>query len=262
MTTSIQDNDLKLSIVIPVYNEHENIEHTIHSIKRNIRSPHEIIAIYDDESDTTIPVLNRLKNQFSGLNIIKNAIKIGPSGAIRTGINASQAPLVLVMMADLCDDISQVESFIKLIPHEADIVCPSRYCEGGSQELSESPKKWLPKFAGIIMHHIAGLPYDSTNSYKLYSKKVLDELELISTSSFSVTLEIVVKAKALGYSLVEIPTTWKDRQFGKSKFKLITSIITYLPWFIFAISNGLLNIFSSKQSKKNNEKKINKSNSS
>ena len=88
------------------------------------------------------------------------------------------------MMADLCDDISQVQSFMDLAAKDADIVCPSRYCEGGRQDISESPKKWLPKIAGFILHNFVGLPYDPTNSFKLYSKEVLDAIDLKSTSSW------------------------------------------------------------------------------
>ena len=248
MIASMDKHALKLSIVIPVYNEHENIEKTIHSIERDIKVPHEIITVYDQENDTTLPVLNHLKEQHANLSIVKNIIKPGPSGAIRTGFKVAQAPLVLVMMADLCDDIAQVQSFMDLIPVDADIVCPSRYCQGGSQEIPESPKKWLPKLAGLTLHYLAGLPYDPTNSYKLYSKEVLNELELTSTSSFSVTLEIVVKAHSLGYRLIEVPTTWKARQFGQPKFKLINSIFSYLPWFIFALTCGIFKKYSTKQS--------------
>ena len=236
--TSMDSENYRLSIIIPIYNEQDNIKETLYSIASNIKIPHEIITVYDHPEDTTLPILKDLQEHFVNLKIVKNEIASGPSGAIRTGLNAASAPLILVMMADLCDDISQVQSFMDLVPKDADIVCPSRYCEGGRQEISESPKKWLPKLAGFILHNLVGLPYDPTNSFKLYSKEVLDEIELKSTSSFSVTLEIVAKAHCLGYRLVEVPTTWKNRKFGKSNFNILISIFSYLPWFILALTRG------------------------
>ena len=94
------------------------------------------------------------------------------------------------------------------------------------------------------MTGIGGLEItDPTNSYKLYSTEMLKSLNLRSRVSFSVTLEIVMKAKALGYRFHEIPTKWTDREFGKTNFPLVKSLVAYLPWFciIFA-SNRLYSV--------------------
>jgi dolichol-phosphate mannosyltransferase len=225
---------LMVSIVIPVYNEKENILKTLAEIKKYITSEHEIIIVYDSDNDTTLKVLKHIKQP--NLHVVKNSIYPGPSGAIRTGLAKAQAPRVLVTMADLCDDLSQVESFIVLVPQSASIICPTRYSKGGKQLLRLSLKALVPRIAGIIMHIFGGVPtYDPTNSYKLYSKKMLDSLTLKSTVSFSVTLEIVVKAYVQGYAIVEIPTVWRDRQHGKTNFKFGRSLITYFPWLCYAI---------------------------
>ena len=147
------------------------------------------------------------------------------------------------MMADQCDDISQIGRLLALAQAGADIVCPSRYCPGGAQLLN-SPlrtKAWIPRTAGRLLQWLSGLPTaDPTNSFKLYSAAMLRRLRLCSTFSFSVTLEIVAKAYGLGYRIVEVPTVWRDRQHGKSNFKVGRSIITYLPWFGAALLRGRL----------------------
>lgn len=227
-----------LSIIIPVYNESENILLTLKEIKHQVKTSHEIIIVYDFDDDTTIPIVKNSKKMYPNVRLVKNFVLPGPSGAIRTGILLSHGERVLVTMADLCDDLSQVEDMIALVPKKAGIICPSRYMKGGKQQLKSSLKVWAPRTAGWLIRILAGVPtYDPTNSYKLYSKEMLDRLTLKSTVSFSVTLEIVVKAHALGYSIIEIPTIWRDRQHGKTNFKLGRSLVTYLPWFFYALSH-------------------------
>lgn len=227
---------LQLSIVIPVYNESENILKTLSAIKKYIRVPHEILIIYDFDKDTTLPIVKKVLKKNPHVHLTKNTIQKGPSGAIRTGIMKARAPHVLVTMADLCDDLSQVKEMLALVQNNVYIVCPSRYSKGGKQELKSSLKVWAPRTAGFLLKKLTGIPtYDPTNSYKLYAKKLLEELTLTSTVSFSVTLEIVVKAHALGYKIVEIPTIWKDRQHGKTNFKLGRSLLYYFPWFWYAL---------------------------
>lgn len=235
-----------LSIVIPVYNESENILKTLKSIKKNIKTSHEVIIVYDKDNDTTLPILKKLRKTYKNFSAVKNNIAIGPSGAIRTGINYSKSPRVLVTMADLCDDLTQVDSLVRLVPKKFDIACPSRYAKGGRQELNAPLKVGLPKTAGFLLKLLTGIPTsDPTNSYKLYSNRMLKKMHLKSTISFSVTLEIIVKAHILGGKLVEIPTVWRDRQHGKTNFKLGRSIVAYSPWFLLALCrNRLFNLSS------------------
>lgn len=232
-------NALNLSIVIPVYNEKDNILKTLNEIKKHVSISHEIIIVYDFDEDTTLPIVNLVKKNNKDLFLVKNSITTGPSGAIRTGIAHARSPRVLVTMADLCDDLSQVNELIQLVPTQAAIACPSRYMKGGEQHLKFTlrAKAWAPRIAGFLLNTIAGIPtHDPTNSFKMYSKEMLDKIQLTSIVSFSVTLEIVVKAHMLGYKIVEIPTVWRDRQHGKSKFQFGRSLIMYLPWFLFAFS--------------------------
>lgn len=235
------DDDPQLSVVIPVYNEGLNIEESLHALYRHVAVAMEVIVVYDMDGDTTIPVLERVSDQFSGLRWLKNSISRGPSGAIRTGLSNARARRVLVMMADLCDDVRQIPELMRQVPEHVDVACPSRYCRDGEQQLDATFKIWFPRAAGFLLHGIAGIPtLDPTNSYKMYSKAMLDGMALQSTVSFSVTLEIVVKAHCLGYKIAELPTTWKDRSAGESKFNLWRSVAMYTPWFLLALCRNRL----------------------
>jgi glycosyltransferase involved in cell wall biosynthesis len=225
-----------LSIVIPVYNEPENINETLSLIHQTVTTDYEIIVVYDFDEDTTVPILRKLQKKYPRLHPIKNTISRGPSGAIRTGLAKAKGSRVLVTMADLCDDLTQVEQMMQIVPQKAAVACPSRYMTGGEQQLKPSLKVWAPQTAGLLLHAITGLPtVDPTNSYKMYSADLIKKLRLRSTVSFSVTLEIVTKAYVLGYPIVEMPTVWRDRQHGKTNFKFRQSLVSYFPWFCFAL---------------------------
>ncbi|HEY4642004.1 MAG TPA: glycosyltransferase [Thermoanaerobaculia bacterium] len=231
----------ELSIVIPVYNEPANIALAVEALSKHVPVPYEIIVVYDFDEDTTVPVLRELEQRYAQVRGVRNSIARGPSGALRTGFAHATAPLVLVTMADLCDDVSQIPQMLELVREGADLVTPSRYCAGGEQRLHGSLrlKAAAPRMAGRIIRLVSGLPtYDPTNSFKLYSASMLRNMPLRSTVSFSVTLEIVAKAHCLGYRIVEVPTTWRDRQHGKTNFKMMRSLVMYTPWLFLTLLRG------------------------
>ena len=142
-------------------------------------------------------------------------------------------------MADLCDDHSQISEMMHLMKGNVGVISPSRYCKGGEHQLENSFKKFVPLIAGKLLKLLTKVSTsDPTNSYKLYSRTLLNSINLSSTTSFSVTLEIVVKASCLNFSIVEIPTVWRKRESGVSNFKIWRSIVTYLPWFLIAMLNA------------------------
>lgn len=240
-----------ISVIVPVYNEPQNILNTLERIESHISLDKEILVIYDHDSDTTLAVLDKIKDRFGDLKVIKNNIYPGPSGALITGFNEASKTYTLVMMADLCDDLSEIETVIKKCSNNVEVISFSRFSAGGSAILNKPKARFnrvffkhylkiiLPKLASFFLYSFGGLVInDPTNSYKLYSTKMLKNLDLKSKVSFSVTLEIVMKAKAMGYSFYEIPTKWTDREFGVTNFPLVKSLIAYLPWFSIILINN------------------------
>ncbi|MBI2885474.1 MAG: glycosyltransferase family 2 protein [Candidatus Omnitrophica bacterium] len=226
-----------VSVVVPVYREGEHVLPTLQAIAEHVPAPHEVLVIYDVDDDSTLPVVRRLAQTRPHVRAVKNRVARGPSGALRTGFEEATAPAVLVVMGDGSDDLAEVSAWLRWMSEGVDIVVPSRYCQGGEQLLAGTIliKAWVPWLAGWLLHRLAGLPYDPTNSFKLYSGRMLKALRLRSTQSFSVTLEIVAKAHVLGYEMREIPTVWRDRRHGTSRFRLGRAIVTYLPWFGVAL---------------------------
>lgn len=220
-----------LTIIIPVYNEGENIKTAVENIEKEVKYPYTINLIYDFDEDTTIKPARDLN-----VNLIKNKYGRGVLNAIKTGLEEVKTEFAIVTMADLSDPPDVMNAMIdSAIKNNADIVCASRYMSGGGQIGGPFIKKLMSKYAGLSLHYLAGLPvHDATNSFKLYRKTFLDNVTIESTGGFELGLELVVKAFKNGNKITEVPTIWHDRTAGKSNFKLIEWLPKYLKWYFKA----------------------------
>jgi hypothetical protein len=123
-----------------------------------------------------------------------------------------------------------------------DVVCGSRYMKGGKQVGGPIIKGLLSRIAGRSLHLITGTPtHDITNSFKMYRRAVLDDMKIESRGGFEIGMEIVIKAFLKGYKITEVPSTWRDRTAGKSRFKLLRWLPRYMRWYVFAVRERLRN---------------------
>jgi len=230
------------NIIIPVYNEGPSIIDTIKLIGKAVKSSYKIIIIYDFPEDSTIPMVKNYieQNQAVPINLIQNKHGKGPLQAIKTGLEHMPDLPSLVTMADLSDDPYDIDIMFKIINEGSDIVCGSRYMKGGKQEGSLFIEGLLSRYAGLTLHYLAGIPtHDATNSFKMYAPTVLKSLKIESTGGFSLGMELVIKAHLKHFKISEIPTKWKDRSVGKSKFKLVQWLPQYLRWYFFALYKNI-----------------------
>lgn len=227
----------ELSIVIPVYNEGENIAKTLAGISENVGFLEaEIVIVYDFDEDSTVPVVEKLKPSIPGIRLHKNDTGRGVLNAIRSGFAAARAPFVLVMMADGSDNPASIVPMVSLANQGADVVAGSRYMPGGKQVGGPPLKKLLSRAAGISLYLLRALPIrDATNNFRLYSRRVLDEIPIQSEGGFELALELTVKAHLAGMKVTETPTTWQDRSAGESRFKLMKWLPSYLRWYRLAL---------------------------
>jgi dolichol-phosphate mannosyltransferase len=228
-------NTIPLGIIIPVYNEAENIEKTLATIQEKVTTPHRIYVVYDFDEDNTLPVAKELLKKGLNLKFIKNVRK-GVVNAIRTGLNKAEEDYLLVTMADSSDDYSAVDGMCKLMSQGYDVICGSRYMKGGKQIGGPLLKKTISRIAGISLKYLAGLPtHDVTNSFKLYRKSMLRTMQIESDGGFEIGMEIVTKAHFSGFRITEVPSVWMDRQRGKSRFKILGWAPKYLKWYFYAV---------------------------
>ncbi len=229
-----------ISLVIPVHNEAENIGALLDSVAEHVGVDCEALICYDFDEDNTLPVARGYQSRFERMRFVKNAYGRGPLGAIRSGFEEASGAAVIVVMADLSDDLPKVPRMVELFHEGCAVVAASRYMRGGRQIGGPWLKKTLSRLAGVSLYYLAGLPtHDATNSFRLYSKELLDSVKIESTGGFEVALELTVKAHLRGMRIAEVPATWLDRTAGKSRFRLWQWLPHYLRWYRAAISGRL-----------------------
>jgi len=222
----------ELAIVLPVYNEGEAVEPVLRALSAAVRTPHELVVVYDFDGDSTVPVVARLTREIPGLRGLRNDLGRGVLNAMKAGIAGTSAPYVLISMADGSDEPSVVDSMVALARTGADVVSASRYMRGGHQVGGPPLKRLMSRTAGLTLHWFAGVPtHDPTNNFKLYSRRFLDATTIESEAGFELALELTVKATLDGRRVAEVPTTWRDRTAGQSNFKLRTWLPHYLHWY-------------------------------
>jgi glycosyltransferase involved in cell wall biosynthesis len=229
-----------LSLVIPVYNEADNIVPLLRDVEAKVREPHEVLLVYDFPEDTTLPAVAAMQPPCPAMRLVHNDLGRGVLNAIKAGFRASRGDVIVVMMADRSDEPGDVPAMAQLVRAGADVVAGSRYVRGGRQEGGPLVKRTLSRLAGMSLHYLAGLPIrDATNNFRAYSRRAV-ELPIEGQASFAIALELTLKAHWQGWRLAEVPTTWRDRTAGQSRFRLWAWLPHYLRWYLLALRKAWL----------------------
>ena len=233
---------MDLSIVIPVYNEGEHIKRVIQGIESVVKIPHEVFLVYDFPEDSTVPPAKNLAKQFPAVKLIRNKYGKGALKAIKTGMEEAKGKAVLVTMADCSDDPETISLMLKKFHEGFDIVCGSRYVAGGKKIGGPPVKSFLSWFSGISAKYLMGIPTcDLTNSFKLYRRALLEKIKIESQGGFELGMEILLKGYfQKGAKVSEVPTTWYDREMGKSRFHLFSWLPRYIHWYLWGLKKRYL----------------------
>lgn len=226
----------QLTIVIPVHNEGVNFRALWRELSSMVTLPFRALVVYDFDEDDTLPVVHEIiAAGEQRLRLVKNSVGRGVVGAIRTGFEEAGDGPVLVVMADLSDDLTRVPRMLELYEQGYDLVAGSRYMKGGQIIGGPWLKQNLSKMAGKSLHWLRRLPTrDATNAFKLYDGRMVRSFRIESRGGFELNLELTVKAFLAGYRIAEVPTVWRDRTAGRSRFRLWSWLPHYLKWYLYA----------------------------
>jgi len=228
-----------ISIVVPAYNEEENIAAVIHDIEHFIDLPHELVIVNDHSRDRTPELVKNLTLQYPSIRLVENTRPGGFANALRTGFENARGDFVVPVMADLCDELLTVKNMFRKAEEGFDIICGCRYARGGMRLGGSRVKGFFSSFVGWSMHILLRIPtHDIANAFKMYSKKVLESIP-IESQGFEISMEIAVKGYFSGFKVTEVPTVWKERTRGKSSFKMLKLFPAYLKWYLWGLSRIL-----------------------
>ena len=228
-----------IDFLMPVYNEGANIARALEEIDRQVAIPKRVLIVYDFDGDDTVPAVRALQEKYPWVVLHKNEIGRGVVNAVKAGIAATTSDVVIVTMADLSDDLTVIPKMVDLIRNQGyDVVCASRYMRGGRQIGGPWLKGLMSRTAGVSLYLLGGLPtHDATNAFRAYRREVLLAHPIESTGGFAYSLEITAKAHAAGRRITEVPSVWRDRSAGQSRFNLRAWLPHYLKWYFFALTH-------------------------
>jgi len=210
---------VKLSIIIPTYNEAENIRILIPKIFSVLNDrDFEVIIVDDNSPDKTWEVAEELAKEYNGIKIVRRPGKLGLASAVVDGLKHADGDIIAVMDADLQHPPELLDTLLNtILQSNADVVIASRYIEGGSVEGWSFWRRLVSKGATFIAHIILaetrGIK-DPMSGFFMFRREVVENVEF-NPKGFKILLEILVKGNA--NKVVEVPYTFRVRQHGKSK---------------------------------------------
>jgi dolichol-phosphate mannosyltransferase len=232
----------RLDVVIPVYNEGANILPTLQSLQQAVKTPFRVLICYDRDDDNTLTAIRDNRETLAAMPIdfVRNKGR-GALGAVLTGFAASDAPYTLVLMADDHHNAGIIDAMAAKAQTGCDIVCASRFMPGGSMVGCPWLKAVLVRVGNFTLHHFGRLPTrDATNGFRLFARRVIDQVAVESDRGFCYSVELAVKCHRLGWRIGEVPAQWFERAHGTSRFQVVRWLPAYLRWYFYAFATTYL----------------------
>jgi dolichol-phosphate mannosyltransferase len=213
---------LKALIILPTYNEIENLEPLVEEILS--RGPYDILVVDDNSPDGTGELADRLAKQHTGrVSVIHRGKKEGLGRAYTAGFKwalAHEYDVVFEMDADFSHDPTHLSQFMREIENGADLVLGSRNIQGGGTRNWSLLRQFISKGGSLYAQAILFSPYrDLTSGFKAFRREVLEALDFdkIQSNGYSFQIEVTHRAHQMGFKIKETPIIFVDRKAGTSK---------------------------------------------
>ena len=231
---------IPLEIVIPIFNEGEKVLKLMQLFEANIKSKFKVLFCYDLDDDNIFLLKEKLKLLSFEIEYIKNPSR-GPCSAIKEGFKSGDSECVIVYPADDFLNINILDKMYEEYLNGSHIVAASRFVEGGSMKGCPLIKSILVRTASFTLYYLSSIPIkDASNGFRLFSRKLLNEIEIESKVGFAYSLELLAKCNRLKYKISEIPAQWEERSEGSSRFKVFKWLPQYLKWYIYGLATTWL----------------------
>lgn len=229
-----------MDILVPVFNEGEKILKLLELFEKNIKNQFRVLFCYDLNTDNILNFSQHFKKFNFEIKLIKNPSR-GPCSAIKEGIKMRDSNCLIVYPADDFINFNILDKMYEKFNEGNDIVAASRFMKGGSMKGCPWFKSILVRSASFSLYYLSSIPIkDASNGFRLFSNKILKEVEIESKVGFAYSLELLAKCNRLKYKITEVPAQWEERSEGSSRFKIIKWLPQYLKWYIYGLSTTWL----------------------
>jgi dolichol-phosphate mannosyltransferase len=216
--------DNNLAIIIPSYNDAENIPLVVKGIR--LVTPRAKIIIVDDSNEEQKNKLRSFASKQKGLKVIERKVKSGRGSAVLDGFREALLDknilYVFEMDADTSHDAKDLTKFLKK-KESADMIIGSRYISGSKIENWPKKRLFMSKLINYVLLNLLfniGI-HDYTNGYRMYNRKTAEYLLSITLheKGFLLLSESAYKLKQAGFTMCEVPITFTDRKYGASSVR-------------------------------------------
>lgn len=216
---------MKLSIVIPAYNEQENIENCLNELTETLVDKYqidcEILVVNDNSTDDTAGVVRRISESNPCVRLIGRTPPGGFGRAIRSGLDAVTGDAVVIYMADLSDDPEDVVLYYRKLEEGYDCVFGSRFVQGSEVRDYPRVKLIINRIVNNCVRWMFWTRFnDLTNAFKAYRTSVIRECGPFRASHFNITLEMSLSVLCRNYNVTQVPIKWFGRTWGSSNLRL------------------------------------------
>jgi dolichol-phosphate mannosyltransferase len=227
----------KVSVVIPTYNEGENIEALLRILTVAFKFS-EIIIVDDGSTDGTIDIVKKFKLSNPNIMLIERGSKKGLGSALREGFLSSKSDYIITMDADLSHNPYEIPKFLSKIG-EAHIIVGSRHLKDSKIIGWNAYRYFIHTVANLLGRILLMINCsDITSGFRLYKRgPILNIIKYTKSKGFSFQIEVLYIAKKLNYKISEVPITFINRKKGKSKFN-VREILEYLKTIFLLIKRS------------------------
>ena len=235
------------TVCLPTYNEIENLEPMVRALGEVLPEGGRILVIDDGSPDGTGELADRLAAELPWVSVLHRLRKEGLGRAYIAGFHralADGAELALEMDCDFSHDPRDVPRLIAAVEAGADVAIGSRYVPGGGTENWGLIRRLISRGASLYTRTLLMPVHDPTSGFKCFRREVLERIDLdaIESMGYAFQIENVYRARRAGFTVVEVPIVFAERQVGHSKMsrKIVLEAIWKVPALRLAAARGTL----------------------
>ena len=217
-------NSLLYSIIIPAYNESENVGPVIEGFAQLMREeqiPFELVVVNDNSTDDTGRIVEGMQADYPEIQLVHSPPPGGLGRAIRFGLQHYKGDAAAIVMADLSDSPTDAVRCYRKLEEGYDCAFGSRFMKGSKVTHYPLVKLVIQRMVNNLIRVMFMTRHnDMTNAFKVYRRHVIDAIWPLQAAHFNITIEMSLSALIRRFRIAQLPISWSGRTWGSSKLEL------------------------------------------